>query len=107
MSDDVYQLTVEERVRNGIAFLDEHDLNWRDRIRPDELDVQSADNCILGQTCGGWLKAERRFALSSKQLLGFGFIDIGGRQGYRVLTDAWRKALAPSSPAPAAAEAIA
>jgi hypothetical protein len=48
--------TITERVAAGAAFLDEHDPGWwrGDGERPislDRLDLEEAQDCILGQRC--------------------------------------------------------
>lgn len=49
--------TVEERVANGVTWLDSHRPGWRDQISNlERLDIASGRMCVLGQT-GGWNEA--------------------------------------------------
>lgn len=38
-----------ERIQHGIAWLDDQEPEWRERVDPDELDLQVTCDCILGQ----------------------------------------------------------
>lgn len=43
------ELTIAERVQLGSAFLDEHFTGWWERIDLNTLNIDSCDNCVLGQ----------------------------------------------------------
>lgn len=42
-------LTVEERVANGVRWLDENAPEWRSKVDPAQLDMISSCQCVLGQ----------------------------------------------------------
>lgn len=41
--------TASDRVARGAALLDEHVERWWERVDPDELDMEEACGCVLGQ----------------------------------------------------------
>lgn len=45
----IMELTITERVAKGAAFLDEHFTGWWERIDLNTLNIDSCDNCVLGQ----------------------------------------------------------
>lgn len=47
------ELSVEDRVANGVGWLDHNVLGWRDRVIVEEFNISSECNCILGQVFGG------------------------------------------------------
>jgi hypothetical protein len=46
-------LTIDERIDRGVAYLDQHKPDWLDTIRLDFLELDSECNCVLGQVVGG------------------------------------------------------
>lgn len=46
------QLTIEQRVANGAAWLDENRPGWLGDIDVNRIDISSGCNCILGQAFG-------------------------------------------------------
>lgn len=42
-------LTIAQRITNGVAYLDEHVPDWLDVIDVDRLDLQQDCSCVLGQ----------------------------------------------------------
>jgi hypothetical protein len=43
-------ISIEERVANGVRWLDEHaPANWRQLIDVEKLGMRNADSCVLGQ----------------------------------------------------------
>lgn len=88
-------LTVEERVRNGAAFLDERVPGWRERVDPDELAIQQCDYCVLGQVFGSVADGCASLALydgSVGRLQRLGFYWYNG-EGLAALNTAWRREL--------------
>ena len=43
-----------ERVARGAKLLDESQPGWRERIRADELAMETCDQCVLGQLYGDY-----------------------------------------------------
>jgi len=81
-----YDLTVEERVRNGARLLDWARPGWREEIDPTCLVLEDPAHCILGQLYGGYL-------LGVRALLGVGpesdeFVVDHGFESYHIL-DPW------------------
>lgn len=89
------RLTVEERVANGMALLDEHKPGWEAEIDVEHLFLQSSSQCVLGWVYGDYEHGLN--ALSDVLEVGImvthdlGFYDVRGY--YTALTDAWREAI--------------
>lgn len=67
-------VVVQDKVRLGIAWLDEHVQGWRERIDPDRLDLKSQWNCVLAQVNGsGYDEACEDFHLSLESRVSLGF----------------------------------
>ncbi len=87
-----------DAVARGVALLDEKVPGWRERIDIETLDIESPQRCIVGQPCGGYETAMRRFGLEP---YGRG---VGAHYGFlspdnldwqdQRLEDAWREAIA-------------
>lgn len=93
------ELTVEERVANGMAFLDEHVPGWHDRICLDLLDIEDCTWCVLGQVFDGYHPA-KSLGITEEQVVNFGLDSMFGwaderyKDEYPELTAAWKSALA-------------
>lgn len=97
-----YESPVAERVQAGIAWLDENEPGWRDRIDPSRLQLSSPHNCVVGQVFRDdisqtWhLNGYGRFRHLYE---GLTFNDVIARgfevhtETYDDLTEAWRTAL--------------
>jgi hypothetical protein len=48
------ELTIEQRVAAGAAWLDEHRPGWEREVDPVGLDIASPCNCVLGQLEGNY-----------------------------------------------------
>lgn len=48
------RLNIRNRVMAGVAFLDENVPQWRERIDPNELRMNSGTTCVLGQVFEGY-----------------------------------------------------
>lgn len=57
MSTDV-ELTIEQRVAAGAAYLDEHKPGWIDEIELAALDLANTCLCVLGQVYGNYWTSE-------------------------------------------------
>lgn len=57
--------TIEQRVSNGVALLDEHQPGWRDLVNVEILDIESLGDCILGQVYGGYIAGASALGISS------------------------------------------
>ena len=88
-------LSVEERVQNGICFLDERVPGWRERIDLDTLDVTDAQNCIVCQLFGAFGDGiVTELCISSDQAERLGFCPMGPSSTDAVGVDAaWKSAL--------------
>lgn len=93
-------LTVEQAVQNGIELLDiAGPVDWRENIDLNELFMNSAYDCILGQLYGSYWQAP--FVSSAKRIYGAqygfhyaldfdeGFVDYTCQD----LDDEWRRQL--------------
>jgi hypothetical protein len=89
-----------DKVRAGIALLDEQVPDWAARIDPVLLDVQHCSWCVLGQLFGDYLDGvDSLVQVGSSSLDGttYGFEADGFdddnpdsvRAGYRILTRLW------------------
>ncbi len=96
-------MTIQERVQQGIALLDEHKPDWREQIWIDGLDMDSSSDGLLEQVYKmSYIKAIRALGLHISQGYEYGF-DIDDRfvpfheeenkRQWRELTDAWKKAI--------------
>jgi hypothetical protein len=80
--------SVEERVQNGVAFLDEHFPGWWDKIDLVKLDIDNSYNCVLTQASGidFYGHAAERFVYSDPTVpdeIELGFMPDGtDRTGY-------------------------
>lgn len=54
------ELTIEQRVAAGAAWLDEHAPGWVAQIDLSSLDIEEPCNCILGQVYGHYFKSPRQ-----------------------------------------------
>lgn len=45
----------EDKIRAGIAFLDEEVPQWEEKINPERIDVSKGFACVLGQIFGSYL----------------------------------------------------
>lgn len=91
------ELTLDERVANGIAYLDERLPGWRERLDLSDLWMGDDCRCVLGQTAGGYFNALHDLSITHEQSdrLGFSvffFHDVN-LLNYSDLTAAWKRAL--------------
>lgn len=73
----------------GVAVLDEHVMDWRDKVDAAGLDMGDPCRCVLGQVFGD-------FYIGIETLgVGYGNPDRLGFDGddYPALTEAWRREL--------------
>lgn len=47
-------ISIEDRVTNGIVLLDVTSPGWRDKVNIDDLNMRSGADCILGQIYGSY-----------------------------------------------------
>jgi hypothetical protein len=101
--------SIEERVRGGALFLDEHLPGWSAQIAADELAMETCDRCILGQLYGDYevgfkhLVGKFRGPLTFFRVAAFGFTltneeqeeaiarGLEPRAIFAALADAWRR----------------
>lgn len=83
--------TPQRAVELGVAFLDEHDPDWADRIHPANLDLWSPTCCILGQLYGDYTFGLRRYGLDDDDGIRFGLnVPLAAaQQRMAELRDAW------------------
>lgn len=92
-------LSREEKVKNGIRWLNANHEGWRDRIYVDTLDVGHHKHCILGQLMG----SKKGFDLLMEQqekMDEMGFYVAGNdwsieeeEEEYEKLTELWKNEL--------------
>lgn len=83
------ETAVDERVRRGAAYLDEHGPDqWRDHIDLDRLDIGDGCDCVLGQLYGSFADGVGELSI------GWDGRDLGffGHESDD-LTEAWRREL--------------
>ena len=102
--------TIETRVAQGVALLDEQLPGWVDRIDLDTLNLASPCRCILGQTWDEWsdpTDEDDRYFLHAHRLLGpaagvvaeaehgFNSVHYGRlmREEFAALTAEWRRVI--------------
>ena len=65
---------VEQRVENGIAFLDQtYGSKWRRKINWETLDIGSSEKCILGQLEGDYHTGKQKLGLNANSSWERGF----------------------------------
>jgi hypothetical protein len=105
------QLTIEQRVANGVEWLDNNRPSWIAEVNPKTLAFESPCNCVLGQLFGNYWDApmvpSQRFPGEEKDaereqnavaLLGFNahWQEGGWREELpecELLTDEWRRVI--------------
>lgn len=72
-----------------MAVLDEHVIDWRDKVDADGLDMGDPCRCVLGQIYGDFYEGVALLGIS------FGQTDRLGFDGddYPALAEAWRREL--------------
>lgn len=84
------ELSIEERVAAGAAWLDKHRPGWADAINLDQLDLADCTVCVLGQVYGDFWNAPLSDGLPgewTRRATEMGFADDHGR--YTELNEAW------------------
>ena len=96
------KLTIEQRVANGVRFLDEYVPDWLEKINTPELDVNDLEKCPLGQIFGHYDTAKNRLRVEfinsniSRKAMGFDLMgdDIDAlRIDSARLTDEWKRVI--------------
>lgn len=91
-------LSAEQRVANGAAWFDERGpSDWRTRIDPDALDVESEYDCPLGQVYGSYFGAPYDARFSEDSPYAYMAVERGfNGQGtdLEALNAAWRALIA-------------
>ena len=86
-------LTIEQRVANGAAYLDKILPDWLDQIDLAVFDVASPCNCVLGQVYGNFddspIDARWRLGQYAADDRGFN----GADEDLPELTDEWRRVI--------------
>lgn len=91
---------VEERVADGVAFLDEYDLTWREGVDPETLDIADCHRCVLGQLFGDYGEGLSALGLCGHESRSLGFLwlrnedDVLDDADVEALNVAWRRELA-------------
>jgi hypothetical protein len=83
--------TVAERVNAGIAWLDEHEPGWRQRVDRDRLDQEDCTRCVGGQLAGWYHYFLQRHGLSDYAAIRLGFDLVYPHGDFDQLTAAWRE----------------
>lgn len=71
---DIETLTIEERVENGVAFLDQVAIGWEHRINLQTLRLWACSSCVLGQVFGDYTDAVRIFDIEEIEARALGFM---------------------------------
>lgn len=87
-------MTIEERVLNGAARLDERVPGWDAQIDLNILDVESTMRCVVGQTFGDYDLGLGILNIPSPKGHSYGFslsesTALAGTESYAQLTEAW------------------
>ena len=90
------ELSIEERVARGAAWLDRHEPGWVDDIDLDVLDIEDCSDCVLGQLFGDYCTApdDAKGAKPDRELAlmrGFNFDDVLDPNDGAELTAEWRR----------------
>jgi len=88
-------MTIRDRVRNGIKFLNKTRPGWRQELNAQQLEMNSCTQCVLGQIYGNYHEAIQRLNIRRPTLLGFQALQNTGytRDFYDRLATAWRNEL--------------
>ena len=85
----------------GIALLDIHVPNWREKVNTNEIDMDSAKRCVIGQVYGSYAGGLDALALYHFNEYGFNYTteindanNINDTVLMDYLTGAWKIALA-------------
>ena len=71
---DKWRTECQKRVARGVAFLDEREPGWRERVNIETLDVSSGLRCPLAQGCGTtFMGGMMRHGLTNKDAEALGF----------------------------------
>lgn len=81
------------RVRRGMRLLDERAPGWRERVRPEQLRIETVHHCVLGQVYGNYRVGANTLGLSDARAYSHGF-SATTTKACRELSDVWRLALA-------------
>lgn len=80
-------LTLEERVRRGIEFLDKYCQGWADKLDLDSLNMASSTTCICGQ-----LQHKHEFLIHERFNSQFGFYSKNeSNPEYHQLNKIWKE----------------
>ena len=89
---------LELKVDNGVALLDRHEPGWHHHIDLSDLDICSANRCIMGQLYGSYERGVRYMSeregmdtyVRRLDAVKYGFA-ADGQRCYEVLTAIWRR----------------
>lgn len=65
------ELTVQQRVQNGIDRLNEYRPNWHKSVTPEHIAMDDSCDCVIGQLFGRWSKWCQLMHVESSWRLGF------------------------------------
>ena len=88
-------MTIKQRVRAGIKFLDKIYTRetWRPKVELRKLDLRYPNDCMLGQTDSDFASHATKLGLSLSQLYRLGFVVKRSVEDYPKLTAAWKEEL--------------
>jgi hypothetical protein len=90
-------LSIAERVANGVTWLDEHMPDWPSKLSVTVLDIEDCQRCVLGQLFGSFQEAPEVATWSSIHLEGDYVGDVRGFNGsdyhMPLLTEEWRRVI--------------
>jgi hypothetical protein len=85
-------MSVSDRVRRGIALLDEEMPGWPDQVDVLTLDMASGYRCVIGQTHGGYIDGLDKLDIDELPE-DYGFDCDAGRHEYHTLDRLWTYAI--------------
>ncbi len=88
------ELSIEERVANGVRALDADDPWWVERIALERLDMASCTQCVLGQLFGLYQDAPDDLRCHVAADNGFDLYPSDEPYEWTPLEDEWRRVIA-------------
>lgn len=92
-------LNIQQRVENGMAFLDQEQPGWRSKIDIQRLHIASEQCCVLGQLRGAYSTGCVELGIGHAAAVHLGFFAVSSDDStrdleYEMLTNIWADQLA-------------
>jgi hypothetical protein len=86
---------IRERVRRGVALLNDVRPSWTKRLSVGRLELESCEVCVLGQLYGDYEHGLKHFDKAVRRNpTAFGFTTRGGDEYWEKLNAIWREEIA-------------